>query len=263
MARFDRTIPPGEAGNITLELRTKGYQGKIHKTARVFSNDPKSPQISIGMKGVVWSPVHIQPRYVHLKGMEGDDIQTAIELKAQKKEPLMVKLASVTIPDKVEVTLEEKEKGRTYQLTVREKGKVEGKYRGKVTLITNYPDKPKVVIPVVANIRGNLEVRPRAVTFGRMPFKRLETLKTSARPMTRSVTVLLHKGNDLKIEKVEMDGALFSTSTRELQAGQATRINVQPVLENLKQGNNQDRLRIYTNQKGGKILEVPVTFELL
>ena len=250
-------------GNITLELRTKGYQGKIHKTARVFSNDPKSPQVSIGMKGIVWSPVYIQPRYVHLKGTEGDEIQTSIELKAQKKEPLIVKLASVSTPDKVEVTLEEEEKGRSYKLTVKEKGTVEGKYRGQVTLATNYPDKPQIVIPVVANIRGNLEVRPNAVTFGRMPYKRLETLKTSTKPMTRSVTVLLHKGKDLKIEKVEMDNALFSTSTRELQPGQATRINVQPVLEKLKQGTNQDRLRIYTNQKGREVLEVPVTFELL
>lgn len=262
MARFDRTVPPGEAGNITLELRTKGYQGKVHKTARVFSNDPRLAQTSIGLKGLVWTPVTIEPRYVQLKGIEGQEIQKEVLLKAQRKEPLRLELASASIPDNLTVTLEEKEKGRTYSLTVKEKGQSEARYRGKVKLITNYPDKPEIDIPVVIHITRNLEVRPISLTFGRIPFEQIKKLEANSRPMTRSVTVLLHKGNNLKIEKVESANSLFTASTQELQPGRANRISVAPILENLEKGNNNDRLKIYTNQKDREILEIPLSLEL-
>ena len=263
MARFDRTIAPGEAGNISLEVRTKGYQGEIHKTASVFSNDPKRPQINIGMKGTVWTPIHIEPRYAQLKGIAGEEIQSAVRLTGQKEEPLVVKVASVSIPDKVEVNLEEKEKGRTYLLTVKDKSKVETKYRGKVTLTTNYSDKPEIEIPVAAMITGRLEVRPEILTFGRIPLEKLEQLKTDGRQMTRSVSLVLHKGDDLKIEKVELDGDLFRTSIEEPQPGRTARVIVEPVLEKLKKGANQDRLKIHTNQKGKELVEVPVRLDLM
>jgi hypothetical protein len=215
------------------------------------------------MKGTVWAPVQVQPRYAQLRGIEGDEIKKDVRLTGQKSEPLIVELASVSIPDKVEVALEEKEKGRTYVLTVKDKAKVEATYRGKVTLTTNYPEKPTVVIPIAANVRGLLEVRPKILKFGRIPYERLEKLKASPRPMTRSVNVLLNKGDDLKIEKVELESSLFTISTRELRPGRATRIILEPVLDKLKKGANQDRLKIYTNQKGRELLEVPVTFDLL
>jgi len=214
------------------------------------------------MKGFVWAPIHVKPRYAQLTGSEGDEIKKDIRLTGQKTDPLILELDSVSIPDKVEVTLEEKEKGRTYLLTVKDKGQVEAKYRGKVTLKTNYPDKPQVVIPIAANVRGRLEVRPNKLTFGRMPLERLEQLKSGSRAMTRSLTVLLNKGNDLKIEKVEIDGNLYTFLKQEIQPGRATRITVQPALEKLKKGANQSLLKIHTNQKGRELIEVPIRFDL-
>jgi len=228
----------------------------------VYSNDPNRPQTSISMKGVVWAPIHVKPRYAQLTGSEGDEIKKEVRLTGQKTEPLILEIDSVSIPDKVEVTLEEKEKGRTYLLTVRDKGRVEAKYRGKVTLKTNYPDKPQIVISIAANVRGRLEVRPKTLTFGRMPYERLEQLKSGSRAITRSLTVLLNKGNDLKIEKVEIDSALFTFSTQEIQPGRAMRITVRPALEKLKKGANQGLLKIHTNQKGRELVEVPIRFDL-
>jgi hypothetical protein len=197
-----------------------------------------------------------------LTGSEGDDIKKEVRLTGQKTEPLILELDSVSIPDKVEVTLEEKEKGRSYLLTVKDKGQGQSKYRGKVTLKTNYPDKPEVVVPITANVRGLLEVRPNRLTFGRMPYERIEKLASGSRAMTRSLTVLLNKGNDLKIEKVEIDNALFTYDTQEIQPGRAMRITVQPALEKLKKGANQSLLKIYTNQKGHELEEVPIRFDL-
>ncbi len=263
MARFDRTIPPGGEGNITLEIRTKGFQGQLSKSARISSNDPKHPQVTISMKGKVWAPIVVKPRYVRLRGAADDEIKGVVHVKGDKKEPLIVKLASVSIPDKVEVKLSETEKGRTYELEVKNKVKGAARYTGNLKLTTNYPEKPEILIRITGDIRGRLEVRPKTLNFGRMSQKRLDQLKNSPKGLTRSIAVILNKGNDLKIEKVELEKSLFKASTKSVKPGLMTKIMVEPILEKLKKGANLDRLKIYTNQKDRKVIEVPIRFDLL
>ena len=263
MARFDRTIPPGGEGKITLEMRTKGYQGEIHKSARVVSNDPKSPQITIGMKGKIWVPIDVKPRYVRLRGTVDEEIETVVSLRADKKDPLVMKLVSVSIPERVDVKLKETEKGRAYQLKVKNKVKGEVRYAGTLKLTTNYPEKPEVVIRIAGDIRGLVEVRPKSVNFGRVSQKRFEEIKNQPRGMTRSISVILNKGTDLKIEKTELEKSLFKVSVKPVQSGRVAQILVEPIFDKLKKGANQDRLKIYTNQEGGKALEVGMRLDVL
>jgi len=263
VARFDRTIPPGGEGNITLEIRTKGYHGKMHKSARVMSNDPKRPQLTITMQGNIWVPIDVTPRSVRLKGTVDEEIETVVRLRGEKKEPLVLKLASVSIPNKVEVKLEETEKGRTYQLKVKNKVKGQARYTGNLKLTSNYPEEPEIVIRMAGDIRGRLEVRPETLDFGRMSPERLAQLKNHPRGITRSISVILNKGSDLQIEKTALSNALFKVSLRPVRSGQVAEILVEPVLEKFKKGMNQARLKIYTNQKGYDVLEVPIRFDLL
>ena len=263
MVDFTPTISPGGEGTVTLKVKTKRYQGKLHKTATVFSNDPKNPQVTISLKGSIWVPVKVNPRYVNLKGTENEKIEQILSLRGEKKEPLIAKLATVSIPDKVEVELEETEKGRAYQLRVKNKVKGEARYGGNLRLTTNYPEKPEIVIQISGQIRGRLEVRPKILNFGRMSQERLRQLKKDSKATTRSITVILNKGNDLKIERVEMENSLFKVSTRQVRPGRMTQILVEPVLDKVKKGANQDRLKIFTNQKDHEVLEVPIRFDLL
>jgi hypothetical protein len=263
VARFDRAIPPGGEGRITLEIRTKGYEGNVHKSARVVSNDPKRPQITIGLKGKIWVPIEVKPRYVRLRGTVDEEIETVVSLKADKKDPLVLNLASVSIPERVEAKLEEIEKGRAYQLKVKNKVKGEVRYAGTLKLTTNYPEKPEVVIRIAGDIRGLVEVRPKALNFGRVSQKRLPEIKSQSRGMTRSVSVILNKGTDLKIEKAELEKGLFKATVKPVRSGRVAQILVEPDYDGLKKGANQDRLKIHTNQKEGKVLEVPMRLDVL
>jgi len=192
-----------------------------------------------------------------------EKIEKVVHLRGEKKEPLIAKLASISIPDKVEVKLQETQKGRTYELKVRNKVKGKARYKGQVKLTTNYPEKPEVVVKITGNIRGQLEVSPGILSFGRMSQERLGQLKNDSRVITRSITIRLNTGNDLKIRKMELERSLFRVSTKEVQRGQVVQVVVEPILEKLKKGVNKDHLKIYTNQKGREVLEVPITFELL
>lgn len=262
MARYDRTIPPGGEGKITLEMRTKGYEGKMNKSARVTTNDPKNPQVTISMKGNIWAPIHLKPRYVQLKGIVGDEIQQVVQLQAEKEEPLMVKLESISVPDKVTAELEETEKGRSYKLTVKNRVKGETAYSGQIQLSTNYPEKPQIVIRISGNVRATVEARPKGLNFGRLSQERMAQTTTKDRFAKRPVTVILNKGNDLKINKVELEKSLFKADVKELTSGRTVRIFVEPISEKLKKGSNIDSLKIYTNQKDLEILEVPVRIDI-
>lgn len=246
-----------------LEVRTRGYQGSLHKSARVFTNDPKHPQVTIGMKGKIWTPIHMNPRYAHLNGILGEKIERVVHLRGEKKEPLSVKVASVSIPDKVEVELREIEKGRRYEVKVRNKVDKETRYQGQVKLTTNYAEKPEVVIRISGNVRAPLEVRPKVLSFGRMSDERMQELKKKSKFMRRPVMVILNKGNDLKIEKVELEKSLFKVVTRQMQRGRTVQLMVEPIFDKLHKGPNEDRMKIYTNQKDSKVLEVPIRFEIL
>jgi len=229
----------------------------------VFTNDPKNAQVIIALKGKVWAPIFLSPRYARLTGSVGDEIEQVIHLRGEKKEPLIVKIASVSIPDNVEVQLKETEKGRSYELRIENRVQAQATYTGQLKLTTNYPEKSEIAIRILGNIRPPLEVRPKVLSFGRMPEGRLEQWRSNGRPMTRPITVLLNKGDDLKIEKVESEKSLFKAVAKEVRPGRMVQLWVEPILEKLKKGPNADRLKIHTNQKEAKVLLVPISLELL
>jgi hypothetical protein len=268
VARFDRVIPPGGEGKIVLQVNTKGLQGKLNKTARVMSNDPKKPNVTMGMKGKVWVPIHLRPKYARLTGVLGENIKTVVDVRGEKEDPLIIKIASVSIPDKVAVELKELEKGRRYHLEIRNKVEKVMSYRGQVTLTTNYPEKPQLVIKITGYIKPPVEVRPRALRFLSLTEERLQQFKKEGKVIELSLMVVFHKPNGFKIDKIELEKALFKIHIKEtaagrMQKGRVVQLMVEPILEKLKKGHNTDRLKIFTNQKGYEILEVPIFITIL
>ncbi len=61
MAQFDRAIPPGGEGKVTLKINLKGYQGNVKKTATVLSNDPQNQRASLVLQGNVKAQIDVQP----------------------------------------------------------------------------------------------------------------------------------------------------------------------------------------------------------
>jgi len=57
VASFDHTILPGGEGKITLKVNTKGYEGKIYKSALVNTNDREQNAVHLGIKAFVKVPV--------------------------------------------------------------------------------------------------------------------------------------------------------------------------------------------------------------
>lgn len=258
MFRSDRTIPPGGKGEITLEIKTIEFQGRIQKTARVFSNDPTTPKLTIAISGNIWVPILVSTNRILLRGMVGEEVTNTAIVKGQKQEPLELSMISVSPPEKVAVQLQKKE-DNSYVVVFKNTMKDEGFYSGEVKLQPNYVDEPEIRIQIMGAIQSHVLARPRMVTFGSVSKKHLNQLNQSGGPVvTRDVMVYLTKSDNLKIVNVESEKQLFTVTKEELEPGRRYKFIVKPIPEKLSKGSNEDSLRIHTNQEHRKLIHIPI-----
>jgi hypothetical protein len=148
VAYHDRSIPPGGEGKITLRLNTRGYEGKLRKTARVYTNDPKNSQDTIVIEALVKTPITLSDRIVFLQGTTQEAVSRAVDIKGELNKPLKLEPVDYTLDKKVKFNIEEVAKGKHYRVTFTSIPNAGNYYQGLLRLRTSYPERPEVVIHV-------------------------------------------------------------------------------------------------------------------
>jgi hypothetical protein len=148
VASYDRSIPPGGEGKITLKLNTTGYEGKVRKAARVYTNDPKTPQEILVIDALVKTPIMVSDKMVFLQGTTQETIIKSIDIKGELSKPLKLEPVDYTLDKKVKFNIEEVTKGKHYRVTFTSIPNVGNYYQGLLKLRTSYPEKPELVIHV-------------------------------------------------------------------------------------------------------------------
>ena len=148
MAYFDRSIPPGGEGKITLMLNTRGYDGKIRKAARIYTNDPKTPQDTLVIEALIKTPIVVSDRMVFLQGTHQETVTKTVDIKGELNKPLKLEPVDYTLDKKVKFNIEEVAKGKHYRVTFTSIPNVGNYYQGLLKLKTSYPEKPELVIHV-------------------------------------------------------------------------------------------------------------------
>ena len=149
MANFDRSIPPGGEGKITLTFDTKGYEGKVQKTSTLYTNDPKTPEGKLVFEALVKTPIMVSEKMVLLKGAYQEIVTKTVDIKGELKEPLKLEPIEFTLDKKAKFNIEEVTKGKHFRVTFTSIPNVGNSYRGILKLKTNYPEKPELVIYVM------------------------------------------------------------------------------------------------------------------
>ena len=148
MASYDRSIPPGGEGKITLKLNTTGYEGKVRKAARVYTNDPKTPQEILVIDALVKTPIMVSDKMVFLQGTTQETITRSVDIKGELNKPLKLEPVDYTLDKKVKFNIEEVTKAKHYRVTFTSIPNVGNYYQGLLKLRTSYPEKPELVIHV-------------------------------------------------------------------------------------------------------------------
>lgn len=145
MAHFDRAIPPGGEGKVTLTLNLKDIHGPVWKSATIVSNDPQKPLLTLDLHGLVRPLIEIRPApFVQFKGIGEGEQEKEVDLLATAQSFKIIRVENL-LGEKIEYLMETIVKGRHYRLKIINRQKMAG-YSGMIKCFTNHPKKPEIQI---------------------------------------------------------------------------------------------------------------------
>lgn len=153
MARYDRAIPPGGKGNITLSIDTSSVRGEFEKKAIVWSNDLERRSIALYLTGEVKPHISLEPGgYLSLWGVKGKVPREHLDIINNHKRPLKIVGIDNDLTGHFRLNLEEIKPGFVYRLEVEDVSKLAGDYKGYLIITTDNPLKPKLKVIVTGQI---------------------------------------------------------------------------------------------------------------
>ena len=149
VASYDKTIPPGQQGAITLTIKPFSVIHQFKKETKIRLNDPQRPMVQLVMTGVALPFIEILPSHiVRLKGAPGEEVKGQVHFISHLPTPWEIKGYRTSIPDKIDVTLKPEVPGKEYVLVVRNKSREAGPYAGLVELFTTSKERPRLIVRV-------------------------------------------------------------------------------------------------------------------
>jgi hypothetical protein len=153
VASYDRSIPPGGEGKITVTVNTEGYEGSIYKTASVQTNDPLKSRFNLAVKAFVRVPITVSPRFVILRGKADQELSLNVKIEAGLEKPLQIEADRSRLEGRVRYEIQEIEEGRSYRIRFTSVPGKPGRFSGFLNLTTNYEEKPLLNIRIRADFR--------------------------------------------------------------------------------------------------------------
>jgi hypothetical protein len=152
VASFDRSIPPGGEGKITLRVDTKGYEGNIHKGAAVYTNDPIKTRFTVGIKAFVQVSLSVKPGSIGLYGKKGATVTGIVEITAGLDKPLTIEPYQFSLEGKAVYRIEEIEKGKRFKVHFTNIPGAAESYSGYLRLKTNYEEKSIINLKIKGGV---------------------------------------------------------------------------------------------------------------
>jgi hypothetical protein len=155
VARYDRVIPPGGTGKITLTIDTNLVRGMFRKKTVVWSNDLDRRSIALYLTGEVKPHISLEPDdFLSLMGAKGKVPQRHIDIINNTKGPVKITKIDNFLTDHIILRLKEVKPGYIYRIEVEDISPVAGDYFGHLVIKTDSPDMPELIIMIKGQISG-------------------------------------------------------------------------------------------------------------
>jgi hypothetical protein len=249
-------------GKITLQVNTRGYQGKTTKSASVSSNDPNQRNARIYLSINVRPHIIVEPApRILLTGVVGEDLRRVVLIRSADDQPLEITGVETNLGSVIDYTLNRKEDGRRYELEVAVKSTGTQVSSGFLELSTNHPVKKALKLPVLVRVNPELEVRPAAITF-----RKRSIAGSKERQFKRVLTVVNNRGKPFQVRGLRYNEEYFQVRPQGATDKPSSnhRFEVVPLLERLPAGRTglQDTLVIETDVAQAAELRVPMKIQV-
>ena len=262
MVSYDRAIPPGGVGKITLQVKTKGYQGRITKNARITSNASNQQTAKIYLSINVRPHIIVEPaRRILLRGIVGEDVRRVLRIRAADNQPLEITRIETNLDSVIDYKLSPQEDGRQYELEVRVKSTGKEISSGFLRLSTNHPVKKQLKLPVHVRINPELEVRPNRIIF-----RTRSTAASKGAKLRRVLTMVNNRGKPFRVQQLRYNQEYFTVRPVAPINKSSSRyqFEVVPLIEKLPAGRVglEDTLVIKTDVAQAAELKVPLVIRI-
>jgi len=161
VANYDRVIPPGGAGKISLEIKPFSVVHAFKKKTQVRFNAPDQPGVTLVLSGNAQKSIEIEPSHVvRFRGNPRDTITAQVRLVSNLPFPWEITRMQNSLPDKIDATLKTERPGKVYVVELKNKCQDQGHYVGLIELFTNVVHKPKIYLRVIADLGSDSPVFP-------------------------------------------------------------------------------------------------------
>ena len=155
MARYDRAVPPGGIGKITLTIDTNLVRGMFRKKTVVWSNDPVRTNVELYLMGEVKPHISLAPDdSLSLIGAKGEIPTRHIDIINNTKDPIKIIKIDNFLTDHIIWRLEEIKPGYVYRLEIEDISRVAGDYFGHLVVQTDHSEMPELIIMIMGQISG-------------------------------------------------------------------------------------------------------------
>ncbi|HEU4386533.1 MAG TPA: DUF1573 domain-containing protein, partial [Blastocatellia bacterium] len=275
---FDKLIPPGKEGKITLAIEhTESLQGEVAKTANVNTNDPAMPTFMLSLRasfklerkpgesadaavlaeGKRVGPFSVAPfdKWV-TSALRGRPVSGVLYLTNRDNKPVRI---TEVIPggDDFLVSLTKIQEGKRYDLSITTNpGLKAGQHNQTVRLVTDDKANPEIPIPLEVTVYPLVFVTPTLMNLRGLPLS-MDSAQFNL-PLI-NVRKVSDQGGPLAIKSISSTLAFLKLDQQTEADGKSYSIRLS--LDKSKIGGPGDfkgTVRIETNDPETPVFEIPV-----
>lgn len=201
-------IAPGAQGTISVSFDTSGFEGKVEKVIRVFSNDTNNPTPILYLKGVIDSQVTLNPSRIRFDEISQGASVEPREVKVDIKEGAPLSIQSIDgFSNNLEIKVTDKKAKHASFVVGLSKNISNGPIRERVvvTVKDSGGKEHSFNLPVVGSVVGPVEVQPKVLSLG---------IIEGTEPIVRNVKISSRGKEPLAISAVSSDSTALAVEVK-------------------------------------------------
>jgi hypothetical protein len=149
-----RSVAPGKNSEIHVTFNSMNFSGNVSKSVTVQTNDPGRSVYTLILKGAVIEEIEVSPKQLNLGNIKiGSRKAVALKIENRGKQQVMITSVKSTIPQvTVKLMKTSVKPGGKTELNITVAPRKNDRFLGGyITVKTNSPEKPEIIIPLYAS----------------------------------------------------------------------------------------------------------------